>query len=279
MKPVETIFVTDLFCEIHSELLSLLRNLSDDDWNKPTAARAWVVKDIVAHLLDSDIRRISYQRDKAPMVPPEKPIESYRDLVDFLNRLNADWVRAARRISPRLLIEFLDVTGAPVCELFKSLDPHAPALFGVAWAGEEGSQNWFDIAREYTEKWHHQQQIRDAVGAPPLTGRKWLFPVLDTFLRGLPHTYRETHAEEGESITFNIAGEAGGAWTLKREGGTWKLYYGESPDAVCKVMMDQDTAWRLLTKGLSRDEAVARVEFIGDSRLGEPILGMLSVMA
>ena len=78
------------------------------------------MKDVAAHLLDSDVRRLSYQRDKAPMAPPESPVESYRDLVDFLNRLNADWIKAARRISPRLLIEFLEVTGAQVCEVGRS---------------------------------------------------------------------------------------------------------------------------------------------------------------
>ncbi len=279
MKSVEPIFVTELFCQIHGELLSLLRNLSADDWNKPTAARQWAVKDIVAHLLDGDVRRLSYQRDKAPMVPPETPIKSHGDLVGFLNQLNSDWVRAAKRISPELLIKFLEVTGAQVCELFKSLDPFAPALFGVAWAGEQESQNWFDIAREYTEKWHHQQQIRDAVGATPLTGRKWLYPVLDTFLRVLPYTYRDTQADEGSSVAFIITGEAGGAWTLKREGGAWKLYSGESDDAGCQVRMDQDTAWRLLTKGLSREDATARVEITGDERLGAPTLGMLAIMA
>ena len=35
------------------------------------------------------------------------PNESYQDLVAFLNWLNADWVKAMRRFSPRLLIEFL----------------------------------------------------------------------------------------------------------------------------------------------------------------------------
>jgi uncharacterized protein (TIGR03083 family) len=279
MKPVEPIFVAGLFGEVHEELLKLLRSLSDEDWYKPTVAARWQVRDIAAHLLDSDIRRLSFQRDKAPMVPPDAPIESYRDLVDFLNQLNADWVKAAKRISPPLLIEFLSLTGAQVTELFKSLDPFGPALFGVAWAGEEGSQNWFDIAREYTEKWHHQQQIRDAVGAPALTSRKWLFPVLDTFLRGLPHTYRETAADEGVRIVFTITGEAGGDWTLSREEGAWKLYSGKSETSACAVRMDQDTAWRLLTKGLSREAAAARVEITGDTALGQPILGMLSVMA
>jgi uncharacterized protein (TIGR03083 family) len=279
MKLVEPIFVTELFCQIHSELLSLLRNLSVDDWSKPTAARQWTVKDITAHLLDGDVRRLAFQRDNAPMVPPETPIESYRDLVDFLNQLNADWIKAARRISPRLLIEFLEVTGTQVCELFKSLDPFGPALFGVAWAGEQESQNWFDIAREYTEKWHHQQQIRDAAGAPALTDRKWLFPVLDIFLRGLPHTYREIQADEGTNAIFIIKGAAGGAWTLKREGAEWKLYTGQSESADCELSLDQDVAWRLLTKGLSREEAEARVKITGDDRLGKPFLGMLAVMA
>jgi uncharacterized protein (TIGR03083 family) len=284
MKPVEPIFVAELFGEVHEELLELLRSLSDDDWYKPTVAGSWQVRDIVAHLLDTDIRRLSFQRDKAPMVPPEKTIalsspEGYRDLVDFLNQLNADWVKAAKRIGPKLLIEFLSITGPQVAKLFQSLDPFAPARIGVAWAGEEKSQNWFDIAREYTEKWHHQQQIRDAVGAPALTSRKWLFPVLDTFLRGLPHTYREPGADDGARITFIITGEAGGDWTLSREGGAWKLYSGKSETSACVVRMDQDTAWRLLTKGLSREEAAARVEFTGDATLGQPILGMLSVMA
>jgi uncharacterized protein (TIGR03083 family) len=279
MKPVEPIFVTEQFAALHAELLALLRTLSDEDWYQPTAAGAWKVRDIVAHLLDSDIRRLSFQRDQAPQVPPDAPIESHRALVGFLNQLNADWIRAARRISPPLLIEFLTLAGAQVAELFRSLDPFAPAMWSVAWAGEEVSPNWFDIAREYTEKWHHQQQIRDAVGAPGLTGRKWLFPVLDTFLRGLPHNWKDAQADDGAMIVFIITGDAGGEWTLVREQSAWKLYSGRGEGAACNLRMSDDTAWRLLTKGLSRDRAAARVEINGDHTLGAPIFGMLSVMA
>jgi hypothetical protein len=52
MKPVEPIFLTELFAEIHTELLVLLRSLGPEDWEKPTAAGAWRVRDIAAHLLD-----------------------------------------------------------------------------------------------------------------------------------------------------------------------------------------------------------------------------------
>ena len=279
MNPVEPIFVTYIYSQLHAELIALLKSLAPDDWYKPTAAGAWKVRDIVAHLLDSNIRRLSFQRDNAPQVPPDTPINSYRDLVDFLNDLNAVWVKAAQRISPSLLMQMHELTGAQVGELFVSLDPFAPALFGVAWAGEEASANWFDVAREYTEKWHHQQQIRDAVRAKPLTERKWLFPVLDTFLRGLPHTYRNTNADEGTRLVFTITGEAGGAWTLQREGAAWTLYAGSGENAACDIRLDQDTAWRLLTKGLSREAAAAHVSISGQQEFGEPLLGMLAVMA
>ena len=279
MKPVEPIFVADLFGEIHEELLMLLRGLSADDWYKPTVAGNWQVRDIAAHLLDSDIRRLSFQRDNAPQVPPETPIESYADLVGFLNQLNADWVKAAKRISPQLLIEFLSITGAEVTKLFKSLDPYSPALFGVAWAGEESSLHWFDVAREYTEKWHHQQQIRDAVGAPALYSRKWLHPVLDAFVRALPVNYKNTQAALGTQISFVITGEAGDVWTLVKVVDGWQLFAGIADNVVCRIEFSQDTAWRLMTKGLSRDQAAKRISITGTESFAEPLLGTLAVMA
>lgn len=149
------------------------------------------MKDMAAHLLDTDIQRLSFRGDR---LASRRPIQNYQDLVEHINLLNEEWVSAARRIGPQLLLEFLTITGPQVYEVFKSLDPFAQAGASVAWAGEHESLNWFDTAREYSEKWVHQQQIRDAVGRPGLTSYKGLHPVLDTFLRGLPHTFREIDA-------------------------------------------------------------------------------------
>ncbi len=277
LSPVEPILIAELLPELHAELVTLLRGLATEQWASPTVAGKWTVRDVAAHLLDTDIRRLSFQRDQVLL--PTASIRDYRDLVAFLDRLNADWIEAARRISPRLLVEFLELTGPEVCALFRSLNPHESAIFPVAWAGDHESPNWFDIAREYTEKWHHQQQIRDAVRAQGLTGRRWLFPVLDTFMRGLPHRYRETPAEEGTRISFHVSGEAGGDWTLIREPLSWRLYAGSDSRADSRVETDQDTAWRLLTKGLSSEAAALRTRASGRVELGQPFLGMLAVMA
>lgn len=279
MQPVQPILLVDLFPQLHAELLATLKSLRVEDWNKPTVARAWSVKDIAAHLLDGDLRRLSFQRDGAPLPQPQSPIANYRGLVAFLNQLNVDWVKAGQRLSPRVLIELLEWSHEQVCELFKSLDPFAPALFSVAWAGETISRNWFDMAREYTERWHHQQQIREAVGAADLTGRKWLHPVLDTFLRGLPHAYRNVIANEGTLLSFKVTGDAGGEWTLVRENAAWQLYVGGASNSACRIRMSQDTAWRLMTKGLSREQAAAQIDLIGEKTLGAPVLEMLAVMA
>ena len=70
---------------------------------------------------------------------------------------------------------------------------------------------WFDIAREYTERWHHQRQIALAVGRPtPIDARRLYHPVLETFLRALPFTYRGVDAPDGTTVLVSITGEAGG---------------------------------------------------------------------
>ena len=278
VRPVGPVYLVERLPSLHQELMGLLRRLDEADWSRPTACALWSVKDIVAHLLDTALRRLSFGRDTF-MPAADTGITSYADLVAYLNRLNAEWVAATRRLSPRALMDLMDVTAPQVHGFFRSLDPHARASFGVAWAGEESSPVWFDIGREYTERWIHQQQIREAVGAPGLLGREWLYPVLDIFMRALPHTYRTISAEPDQSIHFAIRGEAGGDWTLRRESPGWSLFTGRDDHPVTRVSLDQESAWKLFSKGLSPEAARRSVRIEGDPRLGEPAFGALAVMA
>jgi uncharacterized protein (TIGR03083 family) len=264
--------------EVNAALLSLLESLDADDWKKPTVHPTRDVRDIVAHLLDGSLKRLSIQRDGHFLDAPE--IRSFEDTVAFIQRLNTEWMVAARRLSPRLLIEWLRRTDEEVVTLFAKIEPHAPAPFGVAWAGEEWSPSWFDIAREYTEKWHHQQQIRDAVGRPGLTERRYLHPVLQTFLRGVPHAYRNTAAPDDTRVRIVVTGEAGGTWHLCRQGECWELTDDSSEGrSAAVVTLDAQTAWRLWTKGIDRQAARARVLLEGDLGLCAPLFEMVTIMA
>lgn len=278
LRPMEPLLVHELFTPLHAELIALLRGLRDDDWDRPTLCARWSVRDIAAHLLDDDLRRLSFHRDAHR--PPHLPRDASEGaLVEFINLLNAEWVTAARRLSPRILTDLLEISGPQVAALFASLDPFGAARFTVSWAGEEQSANWFDVGRDYTERWLHQQQIRVAVGAPGLLERRWLGPVLDLFVRALPHTYREVDRPAGTAMTVEITGDAGGRWTLVRERAGWRLFQGARPDSAAAVTMSTDTAWRLFSKALKTDTDRARVAISGDRALGATILGALGVIA
>jgi hypothetical protein len=103
--------------------------------------------------------------------------------------------------------------------------------------------------------------------------------VLDIFVRALPHVYRDVPAEPGQSIQLSITGGAGGQWTLHRQEGGWELFTGHADGSAARIHMDQETAWKLFSKGISPEAARARVTLEGDPTLGRPILGALAVMA
>jgi uncharacterized protein (TIGR03083 family) len=278
MNSLEPILVTHLFAPLEDKLIALLKSLSPSEWEAPTVCRLWTVKDISAHLLDTNLRRISMLRDRYFGESPG-PVNSYEELVRFLNQLNADWVKAARRLSPALITDLMELSSQKVCELTAQLDPFAPALFPVTWAGEEQSVMWFDLAREYTERWHHQQQIRHAVNKPGIMSREFYYPVLDTFIRALPHTFRTVASVDGTTLKLQITGEAGGSWYLRRAGGSWELSKKESSAPTAEVVIDEQIAWRLFTKGIDRDAAAQKIEFRGDKSLASHVLDLVAVMA
>jgi len=130
-----------------------------------------------------------------------------------------------------------------------------------------------------TERWLHQQQIREAVGAEGLTARRWLQPTLDIFVRALPFTYQRVKAPVGRSLRFTIEGEAGGVWTLVRGADGWGIFAGWEAGPAATVSLGQEAAWKLFSKGLDQESARRSIRIEGDPSLGEPVLGTLAVMA
>lgn len=273
--PIQTVH---LFPVLDKMLIDLLRSLTPEEWNKPTIAKLWTVKDIAAHLLDTHLRTLSFSRDKYfGQQPPQ--INSYQDLVDYLNRLNADWVNAFKRVSPNVLTDLLASSSKAYCDHIASLDPFGEAVFSVAWAGEEKSVNWFHIAREYTEKWIHQQQIRDAVNKPGLMTKELFYPFIDTFMQALPHTYRDVVADEGTVIKIIISTEIGGNWFLVRKNNSWQLSYTVETEPTTTVTIPPGIAWKLFSRSISSANAWKDVAITGNEILGEKALTMVSVMA
>lgn len=269
--------VVHLLPVLDRKLIDLMKSLTPNEWQKQTIAKLWTVKDVVAHLLDGNIRILSILRDNYYGEQPN--INSYQDLVGYLNRLNADWVKAMKRASPQMLILLHETTGHFFCDYFRSLNLFDKSVFAVDWAGEAESKNWMEIAREYTEKWLHQQQIREAVNKPALMTRELYCPFIDIFMLALPHTYRKISAGNGTVVKVTVTTDIGGSWFLIRDNSIWKLAKDYSGLPTTEIIVDPDTSWKLFSKSVRPEQIKNSITITGDQALGETALTMVSVMA
>ncbi len=274
---LDPILCAHLLRRVDEKLIDLLRSLSASEWDAQTVAPRWKVRDVAAHLLDTVVRKLSLVRDSwyVETDTPRSPAE----VAALVNRLNDEGVRVYRRLSPPVLIDMMKIACEQSAGFHESLDPFGPAAFGVSWAGEAESLNWFDTARELTERWHHQQQIRLATNRPGIMTPDLYHPVLDCFLRGLPHLYRNTDAREGTVLLVEIWGECGGQWFLSRAEDRWELVKEPTATPVAHVTIPQELAWRVFTKGIDREKARTQIQIEGDAQLAKLVLELTAIVA
>jgi hypothetical protein len=101
-------------------------------------------------------------------------------------------------------------------------------------------------------------------------------------MRALAFTFRNAEADQGSIVTVTVTGGAGGSWFVERQSNGWLQIDGLPRPAAATVTMDQDTAWKLVTKRRSWKQALEQFPTIrieGDQRLGQHALEMVSVMA
>lgn len=270
--------VNHLFPIIDKLLMDLLRSLTPGEWEAQTIAKRWKVKDVAAHLLDGNIRALSLERDRYFGTPgPES--SQFDSLVEWLNQFNNDWVDAAKRISPAVMILLHEATGKPTTDYFTALDPFAISIFPVDWAGEKESRNWLHVARQYSEKWLHQQQIREAVNKPGIMTKELFYPFIDTLMYALPHTYRNIKAIDGTAVRVTIPSDIGGSWTIEMMDQQWQMVKGHSGDVDAELIIDAAIAWKLFSKSIRPADIHDEVTICGNRQLGENALAMISVMA
>lgn len=265
-----------LFPELNKQLIGLLKSLGKDEWQMSTVLPGRTVKDLASHILDGSLRRLSDCRDHYQVNVPN--INSNAELIKYVQAINKSWIEATQRLSPHILITLLELSEQWLYEFFKTLDPHGKACYAVTWAGESESQNWFDIAREYTEKWHHQMQIRMAVNKPGINTREFFYPAIDAFMRGLPYAYKDTQAVVDCGIQVHIQGNGGGFWYLEKTPNQWQLVKELKKEPETTIEITDDVAWRLFMDSMPKEFAAQSMSISGNKKLGEVILNMRTVL-
>ncbi|MET0865380.1 MAG: maleylpyruvate isomerase family mycothiol-dependent enzyme [Nakamurella sp.] len=252
------------------EMLRYLAELPGPAWTLPAVGH-WQVRDVVAHLVGDNLNRLSRSRDGQAGSGPA----AGESLAIFIDRLNETWVQASARLSPAVLIELLHDSGQRVADYWAGVDLDELGE-PVSWASDLPAPGWLDLARDYTEYWVHQQQIREAAGGNLLLQPNMFAPVIDTFARALPHALAGLSEQfDGQLVRLVVDGAAGGSWTVRADDGVWR--YLDGPDeggavldapiggsgGVMTVVIDQDRFWRLCIRSLS--PAVAALSVTGDA--------------
>lgn len=258
------------------KLIELLRDLRPEEWDLQTIAPAWKVRDVAAHMLDTVLRKLSMVRDHCFVEQVE--IGSAQDVLELVTRLNREGVTVYRRLSPAVLIEWMEISCRQSADFHESIDPFALAVFNVSWAGESESLNWFDTARELTERWHHQQQIREATNRAGIMTPDLYHPVLDCFVRGLPHAFESVEAPAGSAVELEITGDCGGVWLLAKTNVAWSFAPAAISQPAAQVRIPQQIAWRVFTKGIDRTDAMAQSRLEGDRALAERVFHLTAIV-
>ncbi len=282
-----------LFAEERARLLGLLRSLERGAWARPTRCPGWTVADVARHLLGDDLYRISHSRDGHHGAVPPAGIDG-SGFADWLDGVQVAWVEAARRISPRLVVELLEATGVVVRAVLAAEDPEE--LTGaVSWASDAPVPAWMDHGRELSEHWIHRQQMLDALGRGPDLAPAATAAVLEVLRWSYPHRLAAALARPGDAVLISVAGPVTLQWTLRFGGDEWTFATDgghpsgkqrlEEPERAAapaaELVLSTDQAWRLLSNNLppgAEDRLWARgepaiVEALLDTRavIGRPV--------
>ena len=253
--------VAPLFTAERARLLELLAGLAPADWQRPSPCPGWTVLGLCAHLAGDDLGFLARHRDgHFGTQPPELAGEDA--FARWLDGLQAQWVEAARRLSPRIVTDLLTWSGPQVAETLRGEDPRA-CTASVSWAGRGPLPAWVDQLRELSEYWIHRQQLLQALGRPSDLRADVAGPVLDGLRLAYQFRLAEIEREPGDTVTVAVSGPVARTWFLVAAASGWEFRDQSGQRGIAAVSMTTEQAWRLLTNNLPA-AARSRIAASGD---------------
>jgi uncharacterized protein (TIGR03083 family) len=245
-----------------SRLLGLLRSLAVEDWQRPTRCPEWSVLGVARHLLGDDLGLLSRRRDHYLGTPAPESLTEVQ-FIDWLDQLQIEWVRAARRLSPRLVVELLEWTGPRLVDVLSQEDLTVRSA-RVSWAGPEPVPVWLDQLRELSEYWIHRQQLLDALDRPADLDPLLLRPILLGLRWAFPYRLSQAGLPPGDAIRMTIGEPLDETWLLVLHDRTCEFSDRPEDTVTATASFSADQAWRLLTNNLA--QPVADLDVHGDER-------------
>jgi uncharacterized protein (TIGR03083 family) len=266
----------ELFAHERRTLLGLLADLDDADWSRPTPCPGWSVLDLACHLVGDDLGLLARHRDGHVGLHPPGDADDAA-FAEWLDALQDQWVRAARRLSRQVTVALLAWAEPQLVEMLRAQDASARTAV-VTWAGSEPVPRWLDQARELSEYWIHRQQLHLALDRPPDLAGPTAAAVIDALRWAYPYRLASAPRPEGDTVAITITGELDRQWYLRADRSGWEFAPTPGPRLVAQLRTSADEAWRLLTNNLSRDDQ-RQLDLTGDDAVVEVLRRTRAIIA
>lgn len=208
-----------------ADLLRLLIPLTDAQWDTPTPAEGWSIRDQVSHLAYFDGTGTLAATD--PEAFKASTAELMRSAAN--DPLAAGIGEGRAKTGAGMLTWFTEARGRMV-SVFRGLDPKAR----LPWYGPAMAATSFATAR-LMETWAHGQDIVDTLGATRSPSAR-LKHIAHIGVRARPFSYATNGREMPEGdIKVVLRAPDGGTWTWNEDAGDGNTVTGDALD-FCLVV-------------------------------------------
>ena len=192
---------SDLVAE-QAALDEIIAGLGPEEWNEPTPAEPWTVRDQISHLAFFD------EQATAAASRPDEFLDGLTAAAGDVDAFMNDPLRAGREMSPAGVLEWWRRARGEAFAAFAALSPAAR----VPWFGPPMSAASFVTAR-LMETWAHGQDVVDALDLErDVTPR--LRHVAHIGVRARPFSYSTRGLDvPPEDVGVRLAGPDGESWT------------------------------------------------------------------
>jgi uncharacterized protein (TIGR03083 family) len=260
----------DTWAAAVADVLTLLRSLSDDDWDKPTDLPGWDVRAVAAHLahLESELAGNAQEDVEVPEASHiVSPMSAYTErgplargswttdeIIDELERSCAKRLAELRADPPT------DPQGDP---------PLTPA--GIGWTWETLLSN------RPLDVWMHEQDIRRAVERPGGFESAAAAHTASVFARGLGYVVgKRVAAPPGTTVVLDVTGpQLVHADVAVGDDGRGRPLEEEPREPTVRLVTDLESY--VVLCGGRRGPDYVSVEVEGDTDLGRRIVEALAV--
>ncbi|QNN54258.1 maleylpyruvate isomerase family mycothiol-dependent enzyme [Nocardioides mesophilus] len=260
----------DVWAGCVDDVVALLRDLSPEDWDRPTDLAGWDVRAVAAHLahLESELAGRAQDRVEVPELEHVlTPLARYTERGPIARR---DWP------VDRIVEELADSAAQRLTELRadpptdgSATAPRTPAGIGWSWTTL--------LSNRIVDVWMHEQDLRRALDRPGGLDTPGAAHTVDTFLRAFGYVVGKRVAPPaGTTVVLQVTGAQARAAAVEVGADGRGVPLPEAPEQPT-VRLRMDTEAYVVLSGGRRAADRVPVEVDGDPDLAARVLAALPV--